>query len=149
MAEVKFIFTCVFLLVLVFSHEIHSAEGRHLKSQKELNKNLISSTHLRNANKETGKISSTAALTTTTTTSELHSTTEYTHPVAVVHIDDVRPKVVPGHSTTLNQGNVEEDSAALAEGSGEISRPPSPGRVEDFRPTAPGHSPGVGHSIQN
>ncbi|KAJ7952881.1 Precursor of CEP3 [Quillaja saponaria] len=30
--------------------------------------------------------------------------------------------------------------------------PPSPGPghgVDDFRPTAPGHSPGVGHSIQN
>ncbi|KAJ1415220.1 hypothetical protein SESBI_18171 [Sesbania bispinosa] len=28
--------------------------------------------------------------------------------------------------------------------------PPPPGRdVDDFRPTAPGHSPGVGHSIHN
>ena len=28
--------------------------------------------------------------------------------------------------------------------------PPAPGRgVDDFRPTAPRHSPGVGHSIHN
>ncbi|CAK9166462.1 unnamed protein product [Ilex paraguariensis] len=27
--------------------------------------------------------------------------------------------------------------------------PPPPGHVDDFRPTAPGHSPGVGHSLQN
>ncbi|KAI8032434.1 Precursor of CEP3 [Camellia lanceoleosa] len=26
---------------------------------------------------------------------------------------------------------------------------PPPGHVDDFRPTAPGHSPGVGHSLQN
>lgn len=24
---------------------------------------------------------------------------------------------------------------------------PSPGRADDFRPTAPGHSPGIGHSL--
>ncbi|KAK4584566.1 hypothetical protein RGQ29_022331 [Quercus rubra] len=30
------------------------------------------------------------------------------------------------------------------------SPPPPPNRdVDDFRPTSPGHSPGVGHSIQN
>lgn len=29
------------------------------------------------------------------------------------------------------------------------SQPPPPRGVEDFRPTAPGHSPGAGHSIQN
>ncbi|GAU39823.1 hypothetical protein TSUD_154530 [Trifolium subterraneum] len=28
--------------------------------------------------------------------------------------------------------------------------PPTPGRdVSDFRPTTPGHSPGIGHSIHN
>ncbi|CAK7337644.1 unnamed protein product [Dovyalis caffra] len=27
--------------------------------------------------------------------------------------------------------------------------PSPPGHVDDFRPTAPGHSPGVGHSLQN
>lgn len=26
---------------------------------------------------------------------------------------------------------------------------PTPGHVESFRPTTPGHSPGVGHSIHN
>jgi hypothetical protein len=32
-----------------------------------------------------------------------------------------------------------------------VSQPPPPPRhdVDDFRPTAPGHSPGVGHSIKN
>ncbi|KAF3961814.1 hypothetical protein ACB098_02G166100 [Castanea mollissima] len=31
-----------------------------------------------------------------------------------------------------------------------VSQLPPPNRgVDDFRPTAPGHSPGVGHSIQN
>ncbi|KAK3412169.1 hypothetical protein EUGRSUZ_I00950 [Eucalyptus grandis] len=33
---------------------------------------------------------------------------------------------------------------------GATTPPPSPGRsLDDFRPTAPGHSPGVGHSLQN
>ncbi|PNX96951.1 hypothetical protein L195_g020169 [Trifolium pratense] len=33
---------------------------------------------------------------------------------------------------------------------GEPSPPPTPGRgVSDFRPTTPGHSPGIGHSIHN
>ncbi|KAF5736128.1 hypothetical protein HS088_TW14G00263 [Tripterygium wilfordii] len=27
--------------------------------------------------------------------------------------------------------------------------PPAPGHANDFRPTAPGHSPGVGHSVLN
>lgn len=27
--------------------------------------------------------------------------------------------------------------------------PPTTGNVNDFRPTTPGHSPGVGHSLQN
>ncbi|XP_044470545.1 precursor of CEP5-like [Mangifera indica] len=31
---------------------------------------------------------------------------------------------------------------------GESPSPP-PKRADDFRPTAPGHSPGVGHAIQN
>lgn len=31
-----------------------------------------------------------------------------------------------------------------------VSGPPPPGHdIDDFRPTAPGHSPGVGHSIEN
>lgn len=29
------------------------------------------------------------------------------------------------------------------------TQPPPPDHVVDFRPTTPGHSPGVGHSIQN
>ncbi|KAL6339234.1 hypothetical protein AAG906_024385 [Vitis piasezkii] len=29
------------------------------------------------------------------------------------------------------------------------SQPPPSGLVEDFRPTTPGHSPGVGHSLQD
>ncbi|XP_031265552.1 precursor of CEP3-like [Pistacia vera] len=31
---------------------------------------------------------------------------------------------------------------------GELA-PPPPKHADDFRPTAPGHSPGVGHAIQN
>ncbi|KAL3583718.1 hypothetical protein D5086_014779 [Populus alba] len=30
-----------------------------------------------------------------------------------------------------------------------VPHPSLPGHVDDFRPTAPGHSPGVGHSLQN
>ncbi|GAV90337.1 hypothetical protein CFOL_v3_33746 [Cephalotus follicularis] len=29
------------------------------------------------------------------------------------------------------------------------AQPPPPDHVEDFRPTTPGHSPGVGHSLKN
>ncbi|KAI5319349.1 Hypothetical predicted protein [Prunus dulcis] len=32
---------------------------------------------------------------------------------------------------------------------GAAQQPPPAHGVEDFRPTAPGHSPGVGHSIEN
>ncbi|XAR73974.1 hypothetical protein NMG60_11008116 [Bertholletia excelsa] len=33
---------------------------------------------------------------------------------------------------------------------GDVSQqPPPPGHVDDFRPTAPGHSPGIGHSTKN
>ncbi|GJW46324.1 precursor of CEP3-like protein [Tanacetum coccineum] len=31
----------------------------------------------------------------------------------------------------------------------QLQSPPPPHGVEDFRPTAPGHSPGAGHTIQN
>ncbi|KAJ6916230.1 hypothetical protein NC652_018810 [Populus alba x Populus x berolinensis] len=30
-----------------------------------------------------------------------------------------------------------------------VPHPSLPGHVDDFRPTAPGHNPGVGHSLQN
>ncbi|KAL8117608.1 hypothetical protein AgCh_015474 [Apium graveolens] len=37
-----------------------------------------------------------------------------------------------------------------SQASGSSTRaPPPPGHVADFRPTSPGHSPGVGHSTHN
>lgn len=36
-----------------------------------------------------------------------------------------------------------------ATGGGDLSPPPLVRDVDDFRPTTPGHSPGIGHSIHN
>ena len=55
-----------------------------------------------------------------------------------LHGDDKSNKEITGVSPpTLPTVNVSQP-------------PPPPNRgVDDFRPTSPGHSPGVGHSIQN
>ncbi|KAK4584565.1 hypothetical protein RGQ29_022330 [Quercus rubra] len=55
-----------------------------------------------------------------------------------LHGDDKSNKEITGVSPpTLPTVNVSQP-------------PPPPNRgVDDFRPTTPGHSPGVGHSIQN
>ncbi|GAA0149421.1 hypothetical protein LIER_08596 [Lithospermum erythrorhizon] len=55
-------------------------------------------------------------------------------------------------NTSLN--NV-DDSTSKAEHTGAqpqtlVAPPPSPGHADDFKPTTPGHSPGIGHrSIHN
>ncbi|TXG48728.1 hypothetical protein EZV62_024603 [Acer yangbiense] len=46
--------------------------------------------------------------------------------------------------------NLMSPPAAPSVAVGDQSLPPPPPRhIDDFRPTAPGHSPGVGHSLQN
>ncbi|EEF39989.1 conserved hypothetical protein [Ricinus communis] len=68
-----------------------------------------------------------------------------------------------GHNVDIEHNDLNKDvfaankmspaaPVAAAGGIGEAESPPPPpasGHVDDFRPTAPGHSPGVGHSIQN
>ncbi|KAL5752916.1 hypothetical protein ACOSP7_023101 [Xanthoceras sorbifolium] len=45
--------------------------------------------------------------------------------------------------------NLMSPPAAPSVAVGESLPPPPPRHADDFRPTAPGHSPGVGHSLQN
>ncbi|XVE82767.1 hypothetical protein DITRI_Ditri16bG0032200 [Diplodiscus trichospermus] len=65
--------------------------------------------------------------------------------------------VILGRKVNLHGVNI--NKAAVANTQSPPSTPPSvvigetqalpPKKVDDFRPTAPGHSPGVGHSLQN
>lgn len=52
------------------------------------------------------------------------------------------------HPTVKVAKDILSPPTAPSDGVGE-SMPPPPKHADDFRPTAPGHSPGVGHSLQN
>lgn len=52
-------------------------------------------------------------------------------------------------STVKTAGEFEADGSVLPSPPAEpLESPPSHG-VDTFRPTAPGHSPGIGHSVHN
>ncbi|XP_019083745.1 PREDICTED: uncharacterized protein LOC109125708 [Camelina sativa] len=52
-------------------------------------------------------------------------------------------------STVKTAGELGADGTALPSSPAEqLESPPSHG-VDTFRPTAPGHSPGIGHSVHN
>ncbi|BFG38906.1 hypothetical protein CerSpe_251800 [Prunus speciosa] len=74
------------------------------------------------------------------------STTVASSIVVAGHINDFH-----GKSTTEASTIVVASPLPLQDGQvGVAAQPPPPAHgVDDFRPTAPGHSPGVGHSIQN
>nr|DAD22345.1 TPA_asm: hypothetical protein HUJ06_023808 [Nelumbo nucifera] len=95
MAQIKFILTCIFVSVLIFSsQDVVSVEGRHLESGKR---------------RECKKCSS------------------------------------HGNGRTISGATIgggEHSSVFLHERT--IAE-----YVDSFRPTAPGHSPGAGHSLNN
>lgn len=66
---------------------------------------------------------------------------------------NIHREVTIGHSKLLGHDTTNEATTEVtlpappAQG---MSQPPPPGhKVDDFRPTDPGHSPGVGHSFGN
>lgn len=111
---------CVFVFIVLFSfHESQLIQGRHLLASKNNDSQPQNKIH----EKET----------------------------TIKHA---------GVKKTLHGGETKSNEAIIAKvlspppppppTEGELSQPPPPGHgITDFRPTSPGHSPGVGHSIQN
>nr|DAD41206.1 TPA_asm: hypothetical protein HUJ06_015529 [Nelumbo nucifera] len=95
MANAKFILTCLFLFVLLFSHKTTCVEGRRLRKMK--------------LTKRSGGIAK-----------------ENQHVRVMMRQSD------PHSSSYLHHGITTMD-----------------GFVDAFRPTDPGHSPGIGHSLRN
>ncbi|KAJ9170721.1 hypothetical protein P3X46_018810 [Hevea brasiliensis] len=121
MAQTNLFFACVFF-VLIFSQELQSIEGkRHLKLER---KHKLSKLPTSNKFEREQKIFV-----------DKHN----------VHGDNDSDVEVP---TTFWSPPAPPVPAGEVVGMPGLS-PPPPGHVDDFRPTAPGHSPGVGHSIQN
>ena len=118
----KLIFSCL-LLVLIFGQEIESIQGRNLKLGK---KNEFPKLQAYNKilEKETRKINNAKQ------NNSLHG------------------EEFPTVRVTAN-ANLISPPAAPSVAVGESLPPPPPRHVDDFRPTAPGHSPGVGHSLGN
>ncbi|KAJ4714909.1 Precursor of CEP3 [Melia azedarach] len=117
MAQIKLTFVCL-LLVLIFSQEIQSIEGRNLKLERA-NELPKLQTYKKIAEKEPENISEQK--------NNLHGDK---YPTVSASNADLSPPTAP--------------SVGVGE-----SVPPPPKNAENFRPTAPGHSPGVGHSLQN
>ncbi|KAF9622472.1 hypothetical protein IFM89_031876 [Coptis chinensis] len=109
----------------------------------ELNKSLITSEETVQGRKITGEFTRDLLSEHTPVAVYVHEfqhMAEASAPPSLGHVENARPPP-PGHTV---------DSRPLPPGRTEDSRPPPPGHnIEDFRPTAPGHSPGIGHSIQN
>ncbi|KAJ9177232.1 hypothetical protein P3X46_012470 [Hevea brasiliensis] len=120
MAQTNLLFACIFFM-LIFSQEIHSVDGRHLKLERKhkFSKLRTSSKFEKQQTRFVDK----------------HN----------VHGDNDSDVEVP--TTIWSPPATPVPAGAVIGEPG--SSPPPPGHVDDFRPTAPGHSPGVGHSIQN
>ncbi|CAL5197688.1 unnamed protein product [Lathyrus oleraceus] len=52
-------------------------------------------------------------------------------------------------SNTSTVTNMSPPNVVVNGATGEPSPPPPAHDITDFRPTAPGHSPGIGHSVHN
>ncbi|KAJ7944410.1 Precursor of CEP3 [Quillaja saponaria] len=58
--------------------------------------------------------------------------------------------IITNATTATNVSSPAPPTHQVVGGAGASPPPPSPSHgIDDFRSTAPGHSPGVGHSIQN
>ncbi|XP_042493782.1 precursor of CEP9-like [Macadamia integrifolia] len=130
MAKVMFILASVLIFVVAFSHAVNSVEGRHLKigKTKVSNKKPITPTEkTETASRKLGE--------NTSTFRGDHASKTMAH---VANEFKAAALVDIKHNETTNPGVPLDDS-----------RSPPPGHIEDFRPTAPGHSPGIGHSVHN
>ncbi|XP_042487037.1 precursor of CEP9-like [Macadamia integrifolia] len=136
MAKVKFIFASVLLLILAFSYAVNSVEGRHLKigKTKDSNKRPIT------PREKTEAASRKLGENTNTLRSEHASKT----------IVQVAIKFQPAGLVHMEAIEVANPTVPLNDSQSPPPPPPPPqGHIEDFRPTAPGHSPGIGHSVHN
>ncbi|KAK9284660.1 hypothetical protein L1049_023836 [Liquidambar formosana] len=107
------------VFLLIFSQEIQPIEGRHLKLGKKNELPKLLQTHSKFLVKETNIAEDISKLNDDSTNK-------------TVHANEPPPPTAPGQVVD------------------ESTPPPPLGRgVDDFRPTAPGHSPGVGHSLEN
>ncbi|TXG59461.1 hypothetical protein EZV62_014034 [Acer yangbiense] len=121
----KLIFSC-FLLVLIFGQEIQSIQGRHLKFGKNNEFPKLQSHNKIILEKETRNINNAKQ------NNNLHG------------------EEFPTVRVTANANLMSPPAApSVAVGDQSLPPPPPPRHTDDFRPTAPGHSPGVGHSVQN
>ncbi|XP_043714438.1 precursor of CEP5-like [Telopea speciosissima] len=133
MAKVKFIFASVLLLVIAFSHAVNSVEGRHLKTKQ--------------SNKKKKPI-----ITTPTREKSSHETAsrKVGGENGSKTMADVAKEFQPAGAALVDIVDIDEASVNPAVPLDDDSSPsPPPHHMEDFRPTAPGHSPGIGHSVHN
>ncbi|GKU98993.1 hypothetical protein SLEP1_g11915 [Rubroshorea leprosula] len=119
MAQNKLFFAVFIFLSLIFILEIQSVEGRHLKFHSEKLK-----TYKRFFAKETEETAKVVE-----SRSSLHAADK----IKAVNADVQSPPAAP-----LTPGAMAGASQA-----------PPPRHVDNFRPTAPGHSPGIGHGIHD
>lgn len=76
---------------------------------------------------------------------------DHSHTMASKNMQSWRVKNRVGSPNVVyvaNKETFDENEAALAPQMAPVSVPP-PGRVDGFSPFGRGHSPGIGHSIQN
>ncbi|KAG6666279.1 hypothetical protein CIPAW_01G020000 [Carya illinoinensis] len=114
------IFTCLFF-VLIFSQETQFIEGRHLlvgKNNEFQTLQTHNKIHEKETNKHGGKFR-----------------------------DDRHDMTAMSNAITHEAILLSPPTAAADEGA--VAPPPPPARamITDFRPTTPGHSPGIGHPI--
>ncbi|KAK2657440.1 hypothetical protein Ddye_010492 [Dipteronia dyeriana] len=124
MAQNKKLIFSFLLLVLIFGQEIPSIQGRHLKFWK---------------NNEFPKFQSHNKIILEKETRKIHNAKQN---------NNLHGEEFPTVKVTTN-ANLMSPPAAPSAAVGESLPTPSPKHADDFRPTAPGHSPGVGHSLQN
>ncbi|KAI8020194.1 Precursor of CEP3 [Camellia lanceoleosa] len=123
MAQIKLSSSASILLIFILFQCIQSSEGRNLKLIRK-NESPKLTSHSIIFNKETNKIAA--------KNNKFHGETTNTAPYT-----DESVAMAPLLSPPPPSQGI--DRAPL----------PPPTHVNDFRPTAPGNSPGVGHSIQN
>nr|XP_009803479.1 PREDICTED: uncharacterized protein LOC104248848 [Nicotiana sylvestris] len=121
MAQKKVMFACLFFSVF-FSHIIQSIEGRHMRFE-HINNISKPHSHTMASKRETGRVKNYCE------NSNVYATKKETF--------DNEPELgTPMASTPPSPEPL-------------VSRPSTPGQVDGFRRSGPGHSPGIGHSIQN
>ncbi|XP_052205146.1 precursor of CEP6-like [Diospyros lotus] len=119
MAELKLVFACVLLALFLFQR-IQSSEGRNLGRTDSPKLSTFSSAIVKRGMQKIADQKS-----------NLHG--ESTKELAYM-----KESVPAAPMSAVAPSQVSEES-----------RPPPPAHVDNFRPTNPGHSPGIGHSVKN